>query len=51
MARYECDVCKHVYDEEKDGVGWDELPEDWKCPICNVGKESFKVIKEDLGGE
>ncbi|MBP5307321.1 MAG: MBL fold metallo-hydrolase [Paludibacteraceae bacterium] len=37
-----CSVCGYVYDPaEHDGVPFEELPEDWKCPRCKQGKEKF----------
>ena len=42
MNKYECDVCGYVYDPaEHDGVAVEDLPDDWVCPICGVGKDSF----------
>ncbi|NLL95309.1 MAG: rubredoxin [Thermoplasmatales archaeon] len=41
MARYVCDVCGYVYDEEEEGVPFDRLPDDWTCPDCGAGKEDF----------
>ena len=38
--KYEC-PCGYVYDEEAEGVEWDDLPEDWECPVCGLGKDSF----------
>lgn len=49
MSKYVCDVCGWIYDEE---VGWiekgivagtkfEELPEDFECELCGVGKEQF----------
>lgn len=43
--KYICDVCGYVYDEKVEGVKWDELPEDYECPLCGVGKDQFS--KED----
>lgn len=45
MARYRCSVCDYIYDEEKEGVKWDELPDDWVCPVCESAK-SFYVYVE-----
>jgi rubredoxin len=39
--KYVCDVCGFVYDEEAEGVKFSELPEDWACPLCGVGKDQF----------
>ena len=33
-------------DEEKEGVKFSELPDDWTCPLCGVGKELFEEVKE-----
>ena len=43
--KYVCSVCGYVHDEATGGK-WDELPSDFKCPICGAGKEAFK-LKED----
>ena len=41
-GRYVCSVCGYVYDPaEHDGVSFEELPEDWKCPRCKQGKAKF----------
>ncbi len=43
MEKYICTVCNYVYDpEENDGVKFEDLPEDYTCPICNVGKDLFE---------
>lgn len=52
MARYKCTVCEYVYDEAKGdpknmvkpGTAFSELPEDWVCPVCGVGKDFFEAI-------
>ncbi len=49
MKRYVCDVCGFVYDPADGdpengippGVAFEDLPEDWVCPTCGVGKEDF----------
>lgn len=43
MAVYKCDVCDYVYDDEKDGPAWADLPGDWVCPICGAAKSYFKL--------
>ena len=50
MARYECSVCGHVYDEEKEGRAWDSLPESWTCPVCDSAKSYF-APKAEAGSE
>ena len=50
MVKYRCKVCGYVYDPKKGdpdsgiepGTLFEELPEDWVCPICGVGKEDFE---------
>lgn len=46
MARYECDVCAYIYDEEKEDTPWDKLPDDWICPDCGVGKDQFTKLDD-----
>ncbi len=49
MAKYVCDVCGYIYDEDlgdpdngiDPGTAWDDLPEDFACPLCGVGKDEF----------
>ena len=42
MEKYVCTVCGYVYDpEENDGVKFEDLPEDYVCPLCGVGKDLF----------
>ena len=39
--KYVCDICGYVYDEAEENVKWEDLPEDWVCPLCGVGKDDF----------
>ena len=49
MKRYECDVCGWVYDPEAGlpeqgvdtGTPFENLPSDFECPECGVGKDDF----------
>lgn len=49
MKKYVCEPCGYVYDPElgdpdngiAPGTAFEDLPEDWVCPICGVGKEDF----------
>ena len=39
---YVCSICGYVYDPaEHDGVAFEDLPDDWKCPRCRQGKDKF----------
>ncbi len=61
MASYtvwECIVCGWVYDEAKGwpeddiapGTRWADIPDDWLCPECGVGKEDFEMIAVGTSG-
>ncbi len=49
--QYECTQCKYIYNpkfgNEKNGIAkgtkFDDLPEEWNCPVCGEGKEMFQV--------
>ncbi|MBE6777512.1 MAG: rubredoxin [Ruminococcaceae bacterium] len=41
--KYVCDICGYVYDEAEENVKWEDLPEDWVCPLCGVGKDNFSA--------
>jgi len=45
MSKWKCTVCGYIYDEEEEGTKFEDLPDDWVCPVCGVGKEEF--IKEE----
>ncbi|MEM8593613.1 MAG: FAD-dependent oxidoreductase, partial [Pseudomonadota bacterium] len=57
MAQWECIVCGIIYDEAQgwpdDGIApgtlWKDVPEDWLCPDCGVGKEDFEIIEGTEG--
>ena len=41
-GKYVCSICGYVYDPaEHDGVAFDDLPDDWKCPRCKQQKSKF----------
>ena len=46
--KYKCTVCGHIYDEEKTGVKFADLPDDWKCPLCKQPKSKFEPVNEQL---
>ena len=49
MKKYVCDVCGYVYDPAAGdpdsgiapGTAFEDLPADWVCPLCGVGKDQF----------
>ena len=46
MAEYRCVVCEYVYDENKEGTAWEDLPEDWLCPVCGSPKKLYEQVVE-----
>lgn len=51
MAKYKCLLCGHIYDEEKEGVKFEDLPDDWKCPMCFAPKNMFRLVEENNNNE
>lgn len=51
MDKYEC-PCGYVYDPEKGdpdngipaGTAFEDLPDDWLCPVCDSEKEFFEKV-------
>ncbi len=41
--KYICNVCGYIYDEEAEGTPFEQLPDDYVCPLCGVGKDEFQV--------
>lgn len=54
MKKYICTVCDYVYDPEAgdpaNGIGpgtsFEDLPDDWTCPLCGVGKDQFEPVED-----
>ena len=50
MDKYLCSLCGYIYDPAEGdpesgiapGTPFEEIPEDWTCPACGVGKEHFE---------
>ncbi len=53
MKKFECTACGYIYDEAlgdpdsgiAPGTKWEDIPEDWVCPLCGVGKDGFEEIQ------
>ena len=51
IMKYVCDVCGYVYDPAvgdpdngiAPGTPWEDVPEEWVCPLCSVGKDEFSA--------
>ena len=48
MAKYRCQLCGYIYDEEKEGIKFKDLPDDWQCPMCLAPKEAFELVEETV---
>ena len=54
MKKYVCDVCGYIYDPAlgdpengvEPGTAFEDIPDDWVCPLCGVGKEDFSPVEE-----
>lgn len=46
MAKYVCTVCGYTYDDAKEEVKFEDLPEDWVCPMCGVDKTFFEKVED-----
>ena len=51
-AKYQCGPCGYIYDPEKGdpdsgiapGTSFEDLPDDWCCPVCGASKDMFEKI-------
>ncbi|RKY08061.1 MAG: rubredoxin [Planctomycetota bacterium] len=54
MTKYRCLTCGYIYDPEagdpsnnvEPGTAFEDLPDDWVCPDCGVGKDEFEPFEE-----
>jgi len=54
MKKYSCTVCGHIYDPAEGdsdngiaaGTAFENLPDDWVCPVCGVGKDEFEPVED-----
>ena len=52
MGNYECSVCGYVYNPAEGdpdhgiqpGTTFENLPGNWVCPVCGVGKDQFTAV-------
>ncbi len=44
MAKYQCTICGEIYDEAIEKVKFDDLPDDWVCPLCRSPKSAFVLM-------
>jgi rubredoxin len=51
MKMYKCSVCGYIYDPNagdpdngiEPGTAFEDLPDDWVCPVCGADKDAFEV--------
>lgn len=41
---WRCAACRWLYKEKDQGTRFEDLPDDWKCPVCKAGKTSFEQV-------
>ena len=54
MKKYLCEPCGYIYDPEKGdpdggiepGTAFEDIPDDWVCPICGLGKDVFVEMQD-----
>ena len=54
MKKYKCEVCGYIYDPSEGdpdsgiqpGTAFEDIPDDWGCPLCGAGKEDFTPVDE-----
>jgi rubredoxin len=52
MQKWRCTICNYVYDPAEGDLGngvavgtsFDDLPDEWVCPICGAGKDMFEQV-------
>lgn len=52
MTKWRCTICDYIYDPTvgdpdggiAPGTPFEKIPEDWVCPACGVGKDSFEKV-------
>ena len=54
FKQWECVICGFVYDEAVGlpsegiaaGTRWEDIPDDWECPECGIGKSDFDMVEQ-----
>lgn len=55
MRKWRCIPCGYIYDPAEGdpdggivpGTAFEDLPDDWVCPVCGVGKEDFELVEDE----
>lgn len=48
LDKYVCGVCGYIYDPEEEDVPFEDLPDDWVCPICGASKDQFDKVVQNF---
>lgn len=54
MQTYRCSICGHIYDPMvgdagvPPGTAFEDLPDDWRCPVCLAEKSKFSPFESPL---
>jgi rubredoxin len=54
MKKYRCSICNYIYDPEegddeggiKPGTSFEDLPDNWVCPVCGAGRADFAPCED-----
>lgn len=51
MEKYRCTICNYIYDPDagdpprvESGTAFEDIPEDWLCPVCGAPKDMFEKV-------
>ena len=48
MGEYKCQVCEFIYNDDKEDILWNDLPDDWVCPVCGSPKKLFQPVEATI---
>ena len=51
IMQYRCSICGYVYDDDKEGIAFTDLPESWQCPWCGAPKSAFEPAVDAPSGK
>jgi len=54
VTKWKCTACPYVYDPAvgdpengiPPGTAWEDVPDDWVCPVCGVPKDLFEKVED-----
>ncbi len=45
--KYRCIVCGYIYNEDEEEIKFEDLSDNWVCPLCGVDKTNFELVEEN----